>query len=140
MLYNNLIEYLQGIGSINTSVKSNYIVISFKRSSHHITIFKDQWDDYTHDMTSNNGRYHLFHISSNKETNKCSTYFWVDRNTLAIKEIPSRYFKYEQPSYDFNSSTRRSCENKNVYKILYFFQKILFYIKGKIKYLKKLKI
>lgn len=103
------------------SVRKGYFVIKFN-NLYHITIYQDQWDDY---FMQTKLPYYLFHISSNNIENRCSSYFWVDRDTNKIKGIDEKYFKYEQPSYSFFGSTRKPCEMKEIKSILSRFQSIL---------------
>ena len=104
------------------TIKSNYIVINVSGSDYHITIFVDQWDDYEEVSYK---PYYLFHISSNGETDRCSSYFWVDKKTNRIKKIPRKYFNYNQPTYNFFSSTRSPCHLRDIEFLLKVFQRIL---------------
>ena len=99
-----------------------YIVINFPDRLEHITIFKDQWDQYSMQTKL---PYHLFHVTSTTDTTKCSTYFWVNIYAHQIKKIPSKYFKYEAPEFSFNASTRPSCEYKLIKSSLKKFQQLL---------------
>lgn len=110
-------------------VKDKYSMIIIPKSKYHITIFRDQWDEY---KSTTNLNYHLFHITSNSADIKCSTYFFVDSNTNRIKKIPNKYFKYEQESYGFSASTRSPCEYKSIKRELNYFQKILDYVQKKL--------
>lgn len=119
--YQILINYLQNHRRYNTNIKPNYCVIT--GINYHITIFKDQWDNYE----SISGKpYHLFHISSDENQNRCSSYFWVNNNDYKIKKIPKKYFSYNQPTYTFFSSTRFPCHLYNIDDLLKLFQKILY--------------
>lgn len=124
--YNELLVFLEN--SANTShqyrlsIKNIYFVIMIPNANYHISIFQDQWDNYE---TITDNPYYLFHISSDNEINRCSSYFWVRKSDLKIKKIPLKYFKYNQPEYNFNSSTRNQCNHQEIKPILSFFQKIL---------------
>jgi len=120
--YQFLTTNLQKQNIYPISIKSNYLVIMIPGMDYHITIYQNQWDDYEKQMEK---PYHLFHISSNSEENRCSSYFWVNKNTHRIQKIPKRYFSYNQPSYSFNSSTRNPCHLSDIIKILKIFQKLL---------------
>ena len=120
--YEQLIAYLKKQHEYPASFKNNYIVIMVRGTQYHITVFQDQWNDYEK-VTSL--PYHLFHISSDIANNRCSSYFWVDKNTYRIKKIPGQYFKYSQPSYDFYSSTRNRCKLGSIRQLLKAFQRIL---------------
>ena len=121
--YQELINYLLSQDKYQYSIKPLYTVIHLPTyPDYHITIYQDQWDDYK----LNTGKpYHLFHISSNDEQNRCSSYFWVGTNTNKIQKIPRKYFKYNQPIYDYFSSTRSPCELKKVIPLLKILQKII---------------
>jgi len=120
--YNELISFLKKQHSYPVSVKKKYVVIIIPNKKYHITIFEDQWDDYTN-ITGL--PYHLFHISSDNEENRCSSYFWVDRSTNRIKNIPHKFFKYNQETYNFYSSTRNPCNYSDIKFLLKKFQKII---------------
>lgn len=107
---------------VSLRVKDKYVMVQIPNFDYHITIFRDQWDDYK-DVTNRN--YHLFHITSNNPNIKCSTYFFVDLYSNRIKKIPDKYFKYEQDSYGFYSSTRSPCSYKLIKPAIKLFQKIL---------------
>ena len=124
--YDKIKEFLMQNSSYLFSIKSQYMVISVPNTNYHITIYKDQWDDYEN---ISGKPYHLFHISSNIEDNRCSTYFWVDSLNNRIKHIPSKYFKYNQSSFDFFSSRRNSCKLESIRYLLDFFQKFLWKIR-----------
>jgi len=128
--YNTIKDIVHHKTLFEISIKSNYIVLSIPSIvDYHITIYKDQWDFYV-DFTG--FEYYLFHISSNNSINRCSTYYWVDIHTMKIIDIPPKYFRYEQKSYDMYSSTRESCEANNKIKLLLRnFEKILKYLKKK---------
>lgn len=119
--YNDLQQLLLHY-DINHSVRKNYLVINIPGSKYHITIFQDQWDMYEMETAH---PYYLFHISSNEENNRCSIYFWVNKNNYRIEPIPTNLFLYNQPKYTFHSSTRSPCSHDNIKKSLIFFQKIL---------------
>lgn len=113
----------------NLLIKDKYSMITIPNFNYHITIFRDQWDEY---KSITNLDYHLFHITSNDIANtKCSTYFFVDIYTNRIKKIPDKYFKYGQDSYSFYSSTRFPCDYKSIKTGIKFFQKILNIIQEK---------
>lgn len=119
--YQKLVNYCRK-KKYKISIKKNYFVISIPKFDYHITVFQDQWDDYEKDS----GRpYHLFHISSDKEENRCSSYFWVNKNNNRIQNIPKEFFSYNQPNYSFYASTRSPCPYKSIKKLLRTFQKML---------------
>lgn len=128
--YQKLLRYLRNQYDYPINIKSNYTVINIPETNFHVTIFKDQWDDY-HKVSRL--PYYLFHISSDDSQNtsnaagiKCSSYFWVDKRSNKIKNIPRKYFKYNQPTFDFFSSTRSPCRLRDIRYLLMIFQKILF--------------
>lgn len=123
--YDKIMLYLTNQIDYFFSIKPLYIVISPPNSDYHITIYRDQWDDYEEISKK---PYYLFHISSNNEDNRCSSYFWVDKKTLRIKYIPSKYFQYNQPNFDFFSSRRSQCTFDDTKFVLTFFQKLLWKI------------
>ncbi len=125
--YNELINFLtsrQNISDFKYKLikKKIYSVITIPDTKYHISIFQDQWNNYE---SISNKPYYLFHISSNNEIDRCSSYFWVDKFDLKIKKIPNTYFKYNQPMYDFFSSTRNNCDYNKIKYILTQFQKML---------------
>jgi hypothetical protein len=120
--YQELVNYLKSNRLYRVSFRPKYLVIVIPSSQYHITIFIDQWDSYQQIMHK---PYHMFHISSDKEEGRCSSYFWIDKTSNRIRNIPLEYFQYEQPSYGFSSSTRKSCNMSEIKFILKFFQKIL---------------
>lgn len=123
--YDNIIEYLTKQSTYLFSIKPLYTVISPPNSNYHITIYKDQWDDYE---AVSKKPYYLFHISSNNEENRCSSYFWVDKKNLRIKYIPRKYFKYNQLDFNFFSSRRSPCALSEIKNSLQFFQSFLWKI------------
>lgn len=120
--YSKFLSYLKIKYGYLISIKNKYFVIRIPDINYHITIFRDQWNDY---QKITGKPYHLFHISSNKEYNKCSSYFWVDKYSYRIKKIPRKYFLYKRPSHSFYSSTRNPCQLKSINILLKIFQKIL---------------
>lgn len=125
MEYQKFIDTLKIFTGVKLIQKINYTIIFFpnKKYNYHISIFKDQWDDYSK-ITGKN--YHLFHVSDNNNSeNKCSRYYWIDKFNLKIKKIPKKYFSYHQSSFSIDKSTRIPCEYSNVEKIVHVFQKIL---------------
>lgn len=120
--YEQLSAYLKKQHEYPVSFRKNYFVIMVRGTKYHITVFQDQWNDYEKVTTL---PFHLFHISSDSEENRCSSYFWVDRNTYKIRRIPGEFFKYNQPSYDFYSSTRSRCQLREISPLLKVFQRIL---------------
>ena len=120
--YRSLINELKRQHKYPISIKSNFTVVTIPGIDYHITIFQDQWDDY---QKTSGKPYHLFHVSSNKEDNRCSSYFWVGRYTMHIKKIPRKYFSYNQPSYSFFSSTRNPCHLRDIQRLLVVFQHML---------------
>lgn len=120
--YKQLARYLKKYHKHFISIKKNYLIIIFPNLNYHITVFKDQWDDY---QKVTDLPYHLFHISSNNVDNRCSSYFWVNKYNLHIKNIPKNYFKYNQPDYSFYGSTRNMCSSNSIKHMLQVFQKIL---------------
>ncbi|ANB50374.1 hypothetical protein [Powai lake megavirus] len=104
------------------SIREKYFVIYFPNCDYHITIYQDQWNEYEY-YTGH--PYHLFHISSNNDNNKCSSYFWVDKINYYIHKIPNKYFSYGQLTYGYTSSTRNPCDYRKIKPLLYFFQKNL---------------
>ncbi|AAV50963.1 hypothetical protein [Acanthamoeba castellanii mimivirus] len=124
--YKLLRNYLLDQDKYHITVKNNYLVISVPDIDYHVTVFQDQWDDY---FKFTKKPYHLFHISSNSEINKCSSYFWVGLYENRIQNIPRKYFKYNQDEYNFYSSTRSPCVLKELTLLLKHFQYILNKIK-----------
>ena len=120
--YEQLLSYLKQQREYPTSIRKNYFVVIVRGSKYHVTVFQDQWNEYEN-VTGQ--PYHLFHISSDDEANRCSSYFWVDKQTYRIKKIPAQYFKYNQPTYDYFSSTRSPCSFSDIKFILKIFQRIL---------------
>ncbi|AGF85570.1 hypothetical protein QJ854_gp212 [Moumouvirus goulette] len=120
--YRTLLKNLSKINNLFLSIKNNYLIITLPNNNYHITIFKDQWDNYQKQM---NKPYHLFHISSNNTNNKCSSYFWVYKKNYKIYKIPNKYFKYNQPSYNFEASTRYPCLYQEIKELLVYFGSIL---------------
>ncbi len=102
--------------------RREYSVIVFPKSEYHLTIFRDQWDDY---QKITGHPYYLFHISSNNVENRCSIYWWVDKKNLRIHRIPDNIFKYSQPNYSIIASTRQPCRTIDIAFILKFFGKFL---------------
>lgn len=101
-----------GAQRFKLSINDKYAVIKFLSDENfHVTIFKDQWDDY-HKKTGHN--YHLFHISSESETTKCSSYFWATTAKLKILSIPKNIFAYGQENFGLYSSTRQPCDMKSI--------------------------
>lgn len=124
--YEKLVSYFKRQRIFKINIKKNYFVLTLpKYYGYHITVFQDQWDDYE---LQTNMPYHLFHISSEME-NKCSSYFWIDKEKHKIRTIPSTHFRYEQDDYGFYSSTRKPCDiNNKVRVILKQFERSLVYI------------
>lgn len=120
--YEQLLAYLKQQKEYPFSIRKNYFVIIPRGSRYHVTVFQDQWDEYEKVTGMSN---HLFHISSDSDDDRCSSYFWVDKNDYRIKNIPNKYFKYNQPTYDYYSSTRNPCQFKEIKFILKIFQRIL---------------
>ena len=122
--YKNLISFLKKQNIFRINIANNYCVITLpnKYYSYHITIYQDQWDDYENVTKF---PYYLFHISSNNEKNKCSSYFWVDKNNLYIRTIPKKYFNYEQKNFSFYSSRRKTCRLSEIKILIKAFQKFL---------------
>ncbi len=120
--YQKLLKYLRKQQNYPMSVRKNYLVISVPNTAYHITVFQDQWDDY--EKTADKP-YHLFHISSNDEINRCSSYFWARKDNYQIQNIPTEFFTYDQMDYSFFSSTRKPCSLNNIRKLLDAFQKLL---------------
>ena len=122
MDYQKLVYFLTKEFEKVTTVKKGYIVLSIPDNQYHITIFRDQWDDYEKIMKK---PYHLFHISSNNEENRCSSYFWADIYALKIQKIPRGQFLYNQPSYSLQSSTRSPCLLSEIMGLVRVFQRML---------------
>lgn len=124
--YDDLLTFLTSRKNIldqyKLSTKNFYFVIIIPNVNYHISIFKDQWDNYE---TVSGKPYYLFHISSNNENARCSSYFWARKSDLKIKKIPPKYFKYNQYSYDFFASTRSQCSYVEIEKIILCFQNLL---------------
>lgn len=120
--YQKLVSHLKKQNIYPINIKSHYCVIMIPKNKYHISIFQDQWDNY-YNIT--NKPYHLFHISSNDEQNRCSSYFWVDMHNYKIKKIPKKYFMYGQTYYGFNASTRNPCDFNEIMNILKILQKLL---------------
>lgn len=120
-LKNNLYENFNGL---TYSKKPLYTVIIDESRNYHITIYQDQWDDYEWITRK---PYYLFHVSSNSSNNldRCSSYFWVNKTNYHIRKIPSKYFMYNQPTFDFMSSTRNPCKLSEIIPLLKKFQKII---------------
>jgi hypothetical protein len=122
--YNNLLHLFQQIKPKSISIHNNYFVIVLKKSPYHITVFKDQWDEY-HSPTYPLAR--LFHITN--EVTKCSIYFVVvlkDSDNLIIKLVPESDFKYNQSTFSHFASTRSKCDDiKTIMKIIKYFKKII---------------
>lgn len=120
--YQKLVNYLKKQHHYPVSFKSEYFVINVPGYGYHITVFQDQWDNYE-DVSER--PYYLFHISSESNQNRCSSYFWVKKYDNRIKKIPRKYFMYNQPNYSFFSSTRSPCPLAEIMPLLRIFQKIL---------------
>lgn len=122
-MYHDLLEFLRKKFTDTTlTIKPEYFVINKPGSQYHITVYQNQWDDYEKEIAK---PYHLFHISSNRVENRCSSYFWVNRITYKIRSIPTKYFKYNQNKYSLTTSTRSPCLLKDILRTLRYFQKIL---------------
>lgn len=120
--YQTLIKYLRDQHDYPVSIKKYYCVIMVPGIDYHITIYEDQWDRYEE---ISNKPYYLFHVSSNNENNRCSSYFWVNKYNHIIKKIPRNFFMYNQPKYSFFSSTRNPCHLRDISILLKTFQRIL---------------
>jgi hypothetical protein len=120
--YYKFLSYLRKQHKYPIIVKANYLVIGMPGTDYHITIFRNQWDDY---QQITGKPYHLFHISSDNERDRCSSYFWVDKHSYLIKKIPKKYFLYSQQSYSYYSSTRNPCNWNKISILLKRFQKVL---------------
>lgn len=119
----NILFTTKGVNSnILITTKGHYFVIKIPGINYHLTVFQDQWDDYASQMGK---PYHLFHISSDENKNRCSSYFWIGIKDHLIYHIPKKYFKYEQDSFGTDRSTRKSCEFNDVKPILKMFKNIL---------------
>lgn len=126
LTYQELTNSLKNKYKYIVSIKPIYTVITIPNTNYHITIYEDQWNNYQ----ENTGKpYHLFHISSNNENNRCSSYFWVDMMTHRIKKIPRKYFSYNQLLYSLSSSTRSPCHLSDITQLLVVFQKMINEIK-----------
>lgn len=123
--YELLIKHLKN-QHLLVKVKTNYTIIMIPGMNYHVSIFREQWDDYEKESGK---PYYLFHISSNNEKDRCSSYFWVSKNKNIIKKIPREYFLYNQINYTFFSSTRGPCYLWDIKPLLKIFQKILNVIK-----------
>jgi hypothetical protein len=119
--YKRLINIIKRGTNYKLVIKKEYSVLLICKNFH-ISIFQDQWDNYEKLV---NMPYYLFHVSSNESTGKCSTYFWVDKETLQIKNIPDKFFKYESETYDHTKSTRSKCKFIDIKPSIKKFQKIL---------------
>jgi hypothetical protein len=133
--YRKLVSFLYKQKHFPVNSKPAYIVITIPKTRYHITIFADQWDDY---QKVTNMPYYLFHISSDDtiqgatsgySQDRCSSYFWVRKTDLNILPIPSKYFKYSQPDFDFYKSTRNPCNYNDISPIVGQFQNLLHTIK-----------
>lgn len=122
MAYDKLVSYLKNQNEYPASIKEKYLVITMLGSKYHITIFRDQWDEYE---AVTGLPYHLFHISSDDVSDRCSSYFWVDIYTNRVKKIPRKFFQYNQPTYNFRSSTRSPCPLVKVKPLLKILQRML---------------
>lgn len=120
--YQTLVDKISNKAHYDITIKSSYFVINVPGTDFHITVYRDQWDDY---YRVTGLPYHLFHVSSNTASNKCSSYFWTRYSDNIIKKIPKKYFTYNQPVFDFYSSTRYPCQLKKIMPHLKIFQKIL---------------
>lgn len=121
--YQTLITNLKSQPNTKIYIKNIYTVIIFlNEPNYHVTIYKDQWDLYEKTIEL---PYYLFHISANETEPKCSTYFWVDKLDHHIKIIPEKYFKYEQPIFSFEMSTRKPCDFDKIKHVVEQFQRLL---------------
>ena len=127
--YDDLIKKLFFLSKNQTKftiqVKDIYMMIQIPKYEYHITIFRDQWDQFRDETDLN---YYLFHVSSEKTDPKCSTYFWVDMETNLIKKIPAEYFAYGQEKFSMKSSTRMPCDYELIKDVVSKFQKILLHV------------
>ena len=120
------ISFLKKLVSTNFSktvfsritIYPTYFMLHVRNVPFHITVFKDQWDEYP------DKRYHLFHITHENDDKKCSSYFWID-NYLKIKNIPKNKFRYNQEDFSMFASTRGYCKDKAVKVIRINFQRLL---------------
>ena len=119
--YQSLKKFLEKSGHAY-NIRKLYFVIAVPKSGHHITVYENYWDDYE---TVTGHPYYMFHISSNNENDRCSSYYWVDKRDLFIIDIPESAFKYEQPEYDFTRSTRKPCSDIATERARDLFQKFL---------------
>jgi hypothetical protein len=124
--YKQLLDKLKSAGFFKLTIKPHYFVITVPDTTYHVSIFKDQWDLYEKESGL---PYYLFHISSSESTNRCSSYFWVDKNTHDITKIPRKNFLYEQPSYGFFGSTRKPCSYIDIRSCLLYFRKVMLWVK-----------
>ena len=125
--YNKLIYNLNNANFNYTCFKSvtfypnRYFIINSK-FAFHITVFKDQWNNYPIK------KYALFHVTydppKNSTNKKCSLYFRVD-NDMNILDIPKNEMKYKKKDYGMFRSTREKCTQKIIKKLKNDFQKIL---------------
>lgn len=121
--YQQLSSYLKYQRYFRINKRKDYLVLTNKTiQNYHVTIYRDQWDDYE---TVTKLPYYLFHISSNEEKSKCSSYFWVDKHNLKIKTIPKKYFQYGQPDYGYYSSTRQPCQPNEIRPLIELFRLFL---------------
>lgn len=128
LTYNQLLAILKSLNdpTIIVITKPKYFMITTPNNMYHITVFQDQWNEYE---AISHQPYHLFHVSSNQEIDRCSSYFWVCKKSYKINNIPEKLFAYKQPEYSFFSSTRSPCKFDNIKILLKKFQIILFNVK-----------
>ncbi|AYV78209.1 MAG: hypothetical protein Edafosvirus7_1 [Edafosvirus sp.] len=118
VLEKNLEKYLDKNSIFkHVSINKKNIIISVKDSNFHITIFRDQWNDY---QKNTNLPEKLFHITHEKT--QCSIYF-VLNDKLEIRE-PSN-FNYEQQDFGLNKSTRKRCDDKEINIIIKNFETLI---------------
>lgn len=121
--YDRLLEFAKKQKMLRCSVRKNYFVLSNRRFKYHLTIFEDQWNGY--ESTTGNP-YHLFHISSNDDGDtRCSIYFWVDKKTMKVIDIPKDKFIYEQQGYSMTQSERKRCFFKEIIPLIKMFERLL---------------
>ena len=102
-------------GSIFTKlvVNKKNLIINIRNSKYHVTIFRDQWNDYGPNEK-------LFHLTN--EVTQCSIYF-VFNGDMQVKEPGG--FSYEQSEFGFNKSTRIRCDDTEIDKIMDIFSSIM---------------
>ena len=143
LTYNWLITELKKINfkqnsifeSLTVNDKKKYLMLSVKKQfnvKYHLTIFEDQWNNYVSPSKLNAK---LFHITFdvNDEEKKCSTYL-ILTDKYRVRLVPETDFKYNQPEFGMNASTRSQCIDKAIKLIAKSFE-VLIYLIAKMKHI-----